>query len=93
MPYYRLLSVKRPVNGGLRELFCVQIGLVPHELNEVIQGSHVWPPHVKKKKKKKKKKKRAQVTESVPSKLIGQKDLCPICLEELLEARRPGTPS
>lgn len=67
------------------ELFCVQMGLVPHELEELIQGSHVWPLRVEKK--------RSQVMESVPSKLIGQKDLCPICLEELLESKRPGTPS
>ncbi|XP_033607584.1 E3 ubiquitin-protein ligase Zswim2-like [Cryptotermes secundus] len=60
-----------------------QMGLVPHDLEELIQGSHVWPLRVEKK--------RFQVMESVPSKLIGQKDLCPICLEELLESKRPVT--
>jgi hypothetical protein len=62
---------------------CAQTGLVPHELTELIQGTHVCPRHVQKR--------TTQFTGSVPPRPIGLQDICPICLEELLEVRRPGT--
>ncbi|XP_021920792.1 E3 ubiquitin-protein ligase Zswim2-like [Zootermopsis nevadensis] len=60
-----------------------QTGLVPHELNELILGTHVGPTRVQKK--------IVHVMESVPPKPVGPKDMCPICLEDLLESRRPVT--
>ncbi|KAJ4433840.1 hypothetical protein ANN_16152 [Periplaneta americana] len=60
-----------------------QRGLVPHELNDLVQGTYVYHSRVKKK--------NSKPTDTVQPKPISNQDLCPICLEEMMKARRPGS--
>ncbi|XP_069700424.1 E3 ubiquitin-protein ligase Zswim2-like isoform X2 [Periplaneta americana] len=60
-----------------------QRGLVPHELNDLVQGTYVYHSRVKKK--------NSKPTDTVQPKPISNQDLCPICLEEMMKARRPVT--
>ncbi|KAJ9592597.1 hypothetical protein L9F63_015735, partial [Diploptera punctata] len=57
-----------------------QLGLVPQELEAIVKGTHNTR-HVQK----------PSPTAPVPSRPISPRDVCPICLENLIKSRRPVT--
>lgn len=63
-------------------LFCLQMGFPPNELSVPIQGTSIFPLRVKNGS--------VEVMQSVSRDTVAQKDLCSICMEELLESRRLG---
>ena len=63
-------------------LFCLQMGLPPNELSVPIQGTSIFQLRMKNGS--------VEVMQSVSCDTVAQKDLCSICMEELLESRRLG---